>query len=81
MSALAAVRSRFDQHSAAGGRLGTIHPAPGHQRYVGTNVSLKLMMTVAYRVNYEQISGPDWISDDLFDVNAQAEPPASKTFT
>lgn len=63
--------------SAPGGSLGTIYPAPGRQRYVGTNVSLKLMMTVAYRVNFEQISGPDWISDELFDVNAQAEQPAT----
>jgi uncharacterized protein (TIGR03435 family) len=35
------------------------------------------MMTVAYHVNYAQISGPGWISDDLFDVNAAAEKPCS----
>jgi len=63
--------------SAPGSALGTIRPAPGRQRYVGTNVSLKLMMTVAYRVNYQQISGPAWISDDLFNVNARAEKPSS----
>lgn len=62
--------------SAPGSKLGTIYPAPGRQRYVGTCVSLKLMMTVAYRVNYAQISGPGWISDDLFDVNAAAEKPS-----
>jgi uncharacterized protein (TIGR03435 family) len=63
--------------SAPGSKLGTIYPAPGRQRYVGISVSLKLMMTVAYRVNYEQISGPGWISDDLFDVNAEADKPST----
>src|SRR5215469_14098775 len=62
--------------SAPGSKLGTIYPAPGRQRYVGTSVSLELMMTVAYRVNYAQISGPSWISDDLFEVNAAAEKPS-----
>ncbi len=71
---------RFDvasiKPSAPGSRLGTIRPAPGRRRYVGTCVSLKLMMTVAYHVNYAQITGPGWISDDLFDVNAAAEKPS-----
>jgi len=63
--------------SAPGSKLGTIRPAPGRRRYVGTSVSLKLLITVAYRVNYAQVSGPAWISDDLFDVNAEAERPSS----
>lgn len=63
--------------SAPGSKLGSIYPAPGRRRYVGTSVSLKLMMTVAYHLNYEQISGPGWISDELFDVNAAAEKPST----
>ena len=62
--------------SAPGSRPGSIRPAPGRRRYVGSSVSLKLIMTVAYHVSYDQISGPGWISDELYDVNAEAEKPS-----
>lgn len=62
---------------APGGRLGTIYPASGRRRYVGSNVSLKLMISVGYHVNSDQISGgPPWISSALFDLNAEAEKPS-----
>src|ERR1700743_2360267 len=48
-----------------------IRPAPGGERYVATAVTLKTMLTVAYRIRAEQITGgPDWIDSDRFDMNA-----------
>jgi uncharacterized protein (TIGR03435 family) len=52
----------------------TVRMAPGGQRYIGENASLKLMMIVAYRVKADQISGgPTWMDSDHYDMNAQAE--------
>jgi uncharacterized protein (TIGR03435 family) len=64
--------------SAPGGRGGIIRPQPGNQTYIGTNVSLRLMMTVAYSVTDRQISGgPDWVATDPFDVTAKAARPGT----
>src|ERR1041384_6503531 len=64
--------------SAPGGRGGIIRPQPGNQTYIGTNVSLRLMMTVAYSVTDRQISGgPDWVATDLFDMTAKAARPGT----
>jgi uncharacterized protein (TIGR03435 family) len=55
-----------------------IRPAPGGERYVATSVTLKTMLTVAYRIRAEQITGgPDWIDNDRFDMNAKAEKQSS----
>jgi uncharacterized protein (TIGR03435 family) len=55
-----------------------IRPAPGGERYVASNVTLRLIMTVAFRVRDEQIAGgPDWINTARFDMNAKAEHPSS----
>src|ERR1700761_1944518 len=52
----------------------TVRMAPGGQRYIGENASLKLMMIVAYRVKADQISGgPSWMDSERYDMNAQAE--------
>lgn len=57
---------------------GIIRPMPGNQRYVGTNVPLRVLMTVAYSVTDRQISGgPDWIAKDPFDLDAKAAQPGS----
>lgn len=57
---------------------GVIRPAPGGERYVATNVTLKLMIMVAYRVKGTQITGgPAWINNDRFDMNAKAERPST----
>jgi uncharacterized protein (TIGR03435 family) len=64
--------------SQPGGRGGGIRPTPGGERYVATNVPLKLLITVAYRVKAEQVvGGPDWINTDPYDMNAKAEKPSS----
>jgi uncharacterized protein (TIGR03435 family) len=55
-----------------------IRPAPGGERYLASNVSLKIMITVAYRVRAEQVSGgPAWMDTEGFDMNAKAERPSS----
>jgi uncharacterized protein (TIGR03435 family) len=57
---------------------GGIRPAPGGERYVAGNVSLRLMLWVAYQVKAEQvIGGPSWIDTDRFDMNGQAERPST----
>lgn len=64
--------------SAPGQQFGGIRPMPGDQRYVATNVTLRLIMTVAYSVTDRQISGgPAWINEDRFDIDAKAEKPGS----
>jgi uncharacterized protein (TIGR03435 family) len=55
-----------------------IRPAPGGERYLASNVSLKIMITVAYRIRAEQVSGgPAWMDSEGFDMNAKAERPSS----
>jgi uncharacterized protein (TIGR03435 family) len=55
-----------------------IRPAPGGERYLASNVTLKLLITVAYRIKADQISGgPSWIDSDHYDMNAKAERPSS----
>jgi len=64
--------------SQPGGRGGGIRPTPGGERYVASNVPLKLLITVAYRIRADQvIGGPAWIGTDLYDINAKAERPSS----
>jgi uncharacterized protein (TIGR03435 family) len=64
--------------SPPGEKGGGIRPAPGGTRYLATGVPLKLLLTVAYRIRDDQISGgPAWMGTDLFDMNAEAERPAS----
>ncbi|HLW76795.1 MAG TPA: TIGR03435 family protein, partial [Bryobacteraceae bacterium] len=55
-----------------------IRPAPGGERYVASNATLKTMLSVAYRIRPEQITGgPDWVDNDRFDMNAKAEKPSN----
>ena len=64
--------------SQPGGRGGGIRPAPGGERYVASNATLKLLITVAYRIKEAQVvGGPAWIDTDLYDMNAKAERPSS----
>jgi uncharacterized protein (TIGR03435 family) len=54
-----------------------IRPAPGGRRYIG-NESLRSYLYVAYQVRPEQIvGGPGWVDSELYDLNAEAEKPAS----
>jgi uncharacterized protein (TIGR03435 family) len=55
-----------------------IRPAPGGERYVASNVTLKQMITVAYRIKADQVAGgPAWLDADHYDMNAKAEHPSS----
>src|ERR1700745_141309 len=43
-------------------------------RYIGQNMSLRLLIKTAYGVHDSQIvGGPSWIDTDHWDVNAKAE--------
>jgi uncharacterized protein (TIGR03435 family) len=43
-------------------------------RYIGQNMSLRLLIKTAYGVHDSQIvSGPSWIDSDRWDINAKAE--------
>jgi uncharacterized protein (TIGR03435 family) len=45
---------------------------------LATNVTLKTMMTVAYRVKADTITGgPDWIQSERYDMNAKADKASS----
>jgi uncharacterized protein (TIGR03435 family) len=55
-----------------------IRPAPGGQRYLANQCTVKTMLTVAYHVKVEQIvGGPEWLGSDRFEMNAKAEKPSS----
>ena len=44
----------------------------------GQNVTLRMLIALAYRVEHFQISGgPDWAGSERFDVRAKAEDPAA----
>jgi uncharacterized protein (TIGR03435 family) len=51
--------------------------APG-DRVTINNVSLRILVQVAYRLSAEQItSGPSWMDEDRFDIIAKAEAPST----
>jgi len=57
---------------------GGIRPAQGGERYIATNITLRLMIQVAYQLKPEQIvGGPDWLNTDRWDMNAKAEKPSN----
>lgn len=58
----------------AGVQGGGIKPLPNGTGYMAQNVSVKLMMSVMYRIPGQQISGgPGWFSTETFDVEARAD--------
>ncbi len=66
------------KRSAPNAQGGGVQPAPGGRRYVGTNLDLRSYLYVAYQVRPEQITGgPSWVDTEHFDLNAEAEKPAS----
>src|ERR1039457_516068 len=61
--------------SPPGGRGGGIRPTLGGERYVATNIPLKLLITVAYRVKAEQVvGGPDCLAARPDAGSARARP-------
>ena len=66
------------KRSAPNGQEADVRPAPGGRRYVGSNVNLRSYLYVAYQIRPEQVSGgPSWVDTEHFDLNAEAERPAS----
>src|SRR5579863_3874344 len=51
-------------------------PDPGHLNY--TNVSLKNLIVNAFGVKSYQISGPDWLDSERFDMVAKVPQGATK---
>jgi uncharacterized protein (TIGR03435 family) len=59
-----------------GARGGMVRQMPGGQRYLASNVPLRLIMTVAYSVTDRQIAGgPSWVGTDPWDLDAKCEKP------
>jgi uncharacterized protein (TIGR03435 family) len=53
---------------------GIVHQLPGGQSYEAIGAPLRVIMTVAYTVTDRQISGgPDWINNDLWNIEAKAQ--------
>jgi len=53
---------------------GGIKPIPGGHGYTVSNIPVKLMISLMYRVPMRQIEGvPDWINDQRFDVEAHVD--------
>lgn len=64
--------------SQLGSSGGGIRPAPGGERYLASNISLRTLIMTAYRVQADQVlGGPTWMGTDLYDMNAKAERPSS----
>ncbi len=50
----------------------------GPGRVTSSNVSLKSLICDAYHVQPFQVTGPGWLDDDEFEIDAHADPAASK---
>ncbi|MGP0074894.1 MAG: TIGR03435 family protein [Bryobacteraceae bacterium] len=52
---------------------GMIRPSPGG-RFIGTNIPLRFVITVAYSIKDFQLSGaPPWLMSERYDIEAKAE--------
>jgi len=52
---------------------GIITRPPGSRSYHGVNMPLMNYLTVAYQVRPTQVSGPDWLTTETFDLEAKAD--------
>jgi uncharacterized protein (TIGR03435 family) len=52
---------------------GLITHLPGERGYHGVNMLFRNYMMVAYQLRSDQISGPDWIDSDHFDMEGKAD--------
>jgi hypothetical protein len=53
---------------------GGIRPIPGGHGYTAQNVTLKLIISLMYKIPQRQIEGgPDWINTDRYDIEARAD--------
>jgi uncharacterized protein (TIGR03435 family) len=55
---------------------GGIKPEAGGQGYTAKNITVKLMISLMYKVPMRQITGgPAWLNDERFDVEARTDTP------
>jgi uncharacterized protein (TIGR03435 family) len=60
--------------SQPGVRGGVIKPLPGGDGYLVQNMSVKIMISLMYKVPTRQITGgPDWLDTDRYDLQAKAD--------
>lgn len=58
-------------------RPGLIKRLPGDRGYSGVNMPLEAYIRVAYQLRTSQISGPDWLTSENYDMEAKAERPST----
>jgi uncharacterized protein (TIGR03435 family) len=60
------------------GQCGLARTTPGGEGYRAEGATLRILMSVAYRVDVRQISGgPSWLAADRFDISAKAARPGT----
>ncbi len=64
------------QPSPPGSRGGPVRPLPGGEGYTAQDATLKLMISLMYKVPARQIAGgPDWVDTEGYDIDAKAGRP------
>lgn len=60
--------------SAPGGRGGAVRPLNGGQTYVATNMPIRTIIQLMYRITPAQIAGdPDWLNTDRYDIEGKTD--------
>jgi len=65
---VAIMRPTVDKNAA-----GLIVHLPGERGYRGVNMSLISYLRVAYQVRFDQITGPEWLSTEVYDMEGKAD--------
>jgi uncharacterized protein (TIGR03435 family) len=60
--------------SEPGGRGGAIRPLNGGQTYVATNMPIRQIIQLMYRITPAQlVGGPDWLANERYDIDGKTE--------
>lgn len=60
--------------SAPGGRGGAVRPLNGGQTYVATNMPIRTIIQLMYRITPSQIvGGPDWLDNERYDIEGKTD--------
>ena len=66
------------QRAAPDSRGGPVRALPGGERYSAADASVKLLISLMYKVPARQIlAGPEWLDTDGYDIEAHADGPHS----